>query len=162
MSVSRRPRVSPAAVALRPAQAQDCARIWRWRNDSETRRASFDSAEIPWVLHERWFFESLDREDRRIYIIAVKSLSQGVARLDIAGLEAAVSIHLAPAWRGKGVGPIALRKLAAMAFRDLKVHRLVASVKDDNLASLSAFKKARFTQTKKGGGVITLQRRRGR
>lgn len=147
-------------VSLRLAEPRDCERIWKWRNDGETRRASFDTAEIPWDLHQRWFDESLDRADRKIYIIVVNDLSEGVARLDIVGFEAAVSIQVAPECRSKGVGTIGLRKLVVIAFRDLKLRRLVASVKDDNPASLSAFKKARFTEMKRSAGVVTLQRQR--
>ncbi len=161
--MNKRPEsVRVSAVTLRAADARDCERIWKWRNDEETRRASFDSAKIPWDIHERWFSDSLECGDRKIYIIVVKDLSEGVARLDIVEPEATVSIHLAREWRGKGVGSIALRKLAAVAFRELKLRRLVASVKEENLASVFAFKKARFTETKRGGGVITLQRVRAR
>jgi RimJ/RimL family protein N-acetyltransferase len=148
--------VSAAAVTLRLAQATDRQRVWWWRNDPETRRASFDSAEISWDSHRRWFDDSLKRDDRKIYIVVVHGLPEGVARLDIVGSEATVSIHLAPEWRGKGIGAIALQKLAAL--RELKLHKLVAAVKEDNVASLFAFKKARFTEMKRVDGVVTLQR----
>ena len=156
-----RPRVASAAVTLRRAEAHDCEWIWILRNDEETRRASFDSALIPWEEHRRWFLESLERGDREIYVVEVEGLSQGVARLDIAGGEAAVSIHLAPPWRARGVGPLALRRLAEVAFLDLGLDRLIASVKADNLASLSAFVKAGFTP-QSGDAVVTLERRRRR
>jgi RimJ/RimL family protein N-acetyltransferase len=162
MTVSRRPHVPPPAVALRPAEAADCERVWVLRNEEGVRLASFDSTEIPWVLHERWFFESLERADRKIYVILVRGRSEGVARLDIVGPEATVSVYLAPEWRGKGAGPIALRKLAVIAFRDLKLRRLIASVKDANRVSLSAFKRAGFTERKRAGGVVTVQKVRAR
>lgn len=74
------------------------------------------------------------------------------------GPEAAVSIHLAPEWRGQGVGSAALRKLVVIASRELKLRRLFASVKDDNVASLSAFGKARFSEVLRSEGVVTLER----
>src|SRR5262249_28059638 len=112
MTPSRPPHVSPAAVTLRSAEPSDCQRVWALRNDEGVRRASFDSAEIPWVLHEPWFFETLERPDRKLYMILVNGRSEGVARLDIVSAEASVSIYLAPEWQGKGVGTIGLRKLA--------------------------------------------------
>jgi len=162
MTVARPPHVPPPAVTLRAAEPHDCERVWVLRNEEDVRRASFDSTEIPWVLHERWFFESLERGDRKIYVIVVRGRTEGVARLDIVRGEATVSVYLAPEWRGKGVGPIALRKLGVIAFRDLKLRRLVASVKDDNHASRAAFKKAKFTETRKDRGVVNLLRLRGR
>jgi RimJ/RimL family protein N-acetyltransferase len=154
-----RQRVSASAVTLRPAEAADCQRVWNLRNEPETRGASIDSAPIPWDTHARWFTHSLERSDRRIFMVVVENLSQGVARLDIAGDEGAVSIHVAPEWRGRGVGPVALDKLVAVAFHELRLARLVATVKADNAASLSAFAKASFTETM-GGDIVTLERRR--
>jgi phosphinothricin acetyltransferase len=140
---------------------EDGRRIWMWRNDSGTRAASFDTAEIPWDVHDRWFSESLRRADRKIFIVVVGDLSEGAVRLDIAGPEAAVSIHLAPECRGRGLGTIALETLALIARRELKLRRLIASVKHDNVASLSAFRKARFVIAKREEGVVTLERRLG-
>ena len=160
-----RPRVGSAApgdVALRAARTEDCRRIWLWRNNEETRQASFDSSPIPFERHERWFRESLDRQDRKIYVILVDGRPAGVARLDLDGGQGIVSIHLAPECRGRGVGPAALEALAGLAFGPLALDRLVAAVKPDNLASLVAFETAGFTRATAGGGAplgsVTLMR----
>lgn len=154
-------RVAASAVALRPARIEDGRLVWRLRNDEVTRQASFDSAPIPWKIHDCWFRGSLERADRKIYIVTVDGSQEGVARMDIAGREAMVSIHLAPAWRGRGVGPIALRALAALAFGELGISALLASVKADNAASLSAFERAGFVETDRGeiegGAVVSLR-----
>ena len=160
MSVSPiRPRVSPAAVTLRPADAQDCQRIWLWRNDVETRQASFDSSPIPYESHARWFLDSLRNPDRKIYIVLAAGEAAGMVRLDLDGQQATVSINLAPEWRGRGVGPLALGSLAELAFGALGIHRLLASVKPDNRASLGAFEKAGFA-TSRQGMVVMLARSR--
>jgi RimJ/RimL family protein N-acetyltransferase len=150
-------RLKVSEVVLRPAEARDCQRIWLLRNDPETQQASFDSAEIPWDVHARWFNDSLGRANRRIYMIVVKDLTEGVARLDIGRSDGVVSIHLAAEWRGRGVGPIALDHLARIAKRELKLDCLRAFVKPNNLASLSAFRKAGFVVTQTGA-VVSLKR----
>ena len=147
-------------VALRPARLEDCARIWEWRNDPETRQASFDAAPIPLETHEAWFRASLGRVDRRLYVILAQGRECGSARLDFAGGEAEVSIHLAPEYRGRGVGPAALERLAETAFGELELGRLVARVKADNAASLAAFGRAGFTRVA-DGAAVTLARARG-
>jgi UDP-2,4-diacetamido-2,4,6-trideoxy-beta-L-altropyranose hydrolase len=157
---SGRPSGFNDAVTLRPAGAADSPSIWRWRNDPDTRAASFDSAEIPWDQHERWFSGSLGRADRKVYIVEARTHPAGVTRLDIVESEAAVSINLAPEWRGLGLGPVALGALADLAYGALGLRTLRAFVKADNLASLSAFARAGFSETHRGGGVVTLQRRR--
>ncbi len=151
---------SPAVtVTLRPAGPGDCRRIWLWRNDEGTRRASFDSAPIPLESHERWYRESLRNRTRRIYIVVAGGQPCGVARLDLSGREATVSIALAPEWRGRGVGPLALERLAVLAFGPLGLGRLVASVKADNGPSLAAFAKAGFTPCGPGPTVTFVRSR---
>ena len=158
--------VAASKVTLRRAKYEDCQRVWMLRNDPETRQASFDSAKIPWKTHERWFSESLLRDDREIFMVAVRGRRavgrrrEGVARLDIADREAAVSIYLAAEWRGRRVGPSALDQLAVKAFRELGLDRLFASVKADNTRSLAAFARAGFTEVDRQGGVVTVERRR--
>ncbi len=146
-------------VALRPARPEDCARIWEWRNDPETRQVSFDAARIPLETHEAWFRASLVRADRKLYVILAEGRECGSARLDFAGGEAEVSIHLAPEYRRRGVGPAALERLAETAFGELELARLVARVKAGNAASLAAFERAGFTRVA-DGAVITLARAR--
>ncbi len=155
-----RRRVAASAVALRPAEEADCQRVWNLRNDEETRRASFDTAPVPWDTHRSWFADALKRNDRRIFMVLVHDRPEGVARLDIEGGAAEVSIHVAPEWRGSGVGTTALDRLAAIAFQELGVARLVASVKADNAVSRAAFARAGFGEAARDGAVVTFERRR--
>lgn len=144
-------------VALRPVQPEDSRRVWTWRNDPATRHASFNSAPIPLHVHEAWFQESLGRIDRRLYIVLADEVESGVARLDISGREAEVSIHLEREGRGRGVGTAALRALADLAFGSLALERLVARVKAGNRASQNAFLAAGFI-VEHEGQVVQLIR----
>lgn len=146
------------SATLRPATAEDCHRVWVWRNDPETRQASFDSSPIDFAAHQAWFKASLERDDRRLYVILADGTESGVVRLDISGKEAVVSVNLAPEWRGRGVGPAALQAVSEFAFAVLDLERLVASVKPENQRSLTAFRKAGFTA--RAGEVGTLVRTR--
>lgn len=149
-----------ATVRLRAARAQDCRRVWLWRNDPVTREASFNSAPIAFSAHEQWFRESLGRQNRRLYVVLVDGREAGVARLDLEGSEATVSIHLGPEWRGRRVGPAALEALEAIAFGGLGLTRLVASVKPGNSASLSAFRRAGFRVAGSGEALSLIKVRR--
>jgi RimJ/RimL family protein N-acetyltransferase len=131
-------------VTLRPATRADGRALWRWRNDPATRRASFDGREVTLEKHARWIDESLARSDRRIWIVTAAGLNVGMVRLDLEGPTASVSINLAPEARGRGLGPAALRALAAEAFGPLGLHTLRARVKRNNRASVGAFRKAGF------------------
>ena len=156
MSTASR-RVS--SVTLRPAAAEDCRQIWLWRNEPETRCASFESASIPFETHQAWFHASLGREDRKLYVILAEGTESGVVRLDVSGHEAEVSIHLTPEWRFRGVGSAALQALGDLVFGPLGLERLVARVKPDNQASVAAFERAGFTRAG-AGTVVTLVKTR--
>jgi CMP-N-acetylneuraminic acid synthetase/ribosomal protein S18 acetylase RimI-like enzyme len=136
--------VTPAVV-LRAAAAGDRLALWRWRNDPGTRRASFDSREIPLDEHTRWLAQSLALRERRLWIVVGEGgADAGVVRLDVEGRSATVSIALAPEARGRGLGTAALRALAAEAFGSLGLATLRARVKRDNRASLAVFRRAGY------------------
>jgi RimJ/RimL family protein N-acetyltransferase len=86
----------------------------------------------------------------------VDGAARGVARLDVTGGDAEVSIHLDPEWRGRGLGPAALERLAATAFADGALTRLVARIKSGNVSSLAAFRKADFVDgdVERGDGAV--------
>lgn len=132
------------ALAFRPATLADAETIWRWRNDPDTRRSSFDEREIPLAEHRTWFPATLGRPDRRFYIIVLEGTDVGMIRLDRQGTDAIVNVNLAPEWRGRGVGRLALRTLVESAFAEPGLRRLVARMKRLNVGSRRAFEAAGF------------------
>jgi RimJ/RimL family protein N-acetyltransferase len=142
-------------VTLRPATAEDCRPVWLWRNDDETRRASFGSSFIEYETHRRWFLQSLERSARKIYIVLEGSEPCGVVRLDVTDRQAIVSIFLDRRRQGQGIGPRALDAVADVAGRELHLNCLLALIKPDNYTSLAAFKRAGFTPAA-AAAVVTL------
>jgi RimJ/RimL family protein N-acetyltransferase len=147
-------------VRLRRAVAGDCRQVWLWRNEETTRAASFDSAPIAFETHQSWFHQSLQRPDRHLLVVLADGHEAGVVRLDVTDAVGTVSIHLAPAWRGRGVGPSALAALEHIAFGPLGLGRMEARVKADNGASLAAFQKAGFVAVAPGPPVTLTKVRR--
>lgn len=149
--------MSAPAVRLRPALASDAITLWRWRNDPQTRAASFSGVTVELAEHERWLRETLGRTDRRLYVAHAEGRDVATARLDVQGAEAVVSLTVAPEWRGRGIGTRVLRALVAEAFGAPGLRRLVARVKPDNAASRAAFERAGFTSAAGGDdGALTL------
>lgn len=148
-------------LTLRPATRGDGQALWRWRNDRETRRASFDEREIPLEEHLRWLDATLVRPDRRLYVIVAGGNDAGTVRLDLGGDEATVNIAVAPEWRGGGIGRAALRTLCREAF-SLGVGRLTARVKPGNAASRAAFEAAGFAVAEEGEVIVLARPTRAR
>lgn len=127
-------------IKMRPAVQDDCADVYRWRNDEATRRVSFSSAEIGFDDHQKWFQKSLADPARELLIAETGGRKIGLLRFDrLNEFSREVGINLAPEMRGQGFGA---KVLAAIPMTDL----LIARAKTNNIASIKAFKKAGFKE----------------
>ena len=148
-------------LRLRPAKISDARRLWSWANDPETRRASFTPGRIAWKDHLAWFRSKLASKAVRIYIgvtPGARPLGQVRFEGDRPG-RAVVSIVVAPAARGKGVGRLLLALGLPRAEKDLGVRTIHACVKMDNPASLALFRSAGFRRVRRlqrGGAPSVL------
>ena len=134
-----------AQITLRPATQQDCRRVWEWRNEPETREASFDTSYIPYKDHERWFSRRLPAPDTRIYIVLDGGGREvGYVRFDISEEQADISVSLDKDERGKGYGTAAIRRGSGQLLAEGYAKRVLAYVKRGNAASKAAFQRAGF------------------
>ena len=149
------------AVKLRPATEDDCERLWRWRNDPGTRRASFHTGEVPLADHLSWFEGILRNRDRLIFIAERDGEPAGQVRFDRYAdrtKPVEISITIAPECRGRGLGRAAI---------EAGVHRIrmlwapaqvLARIKSGNTPSVSAFTAAGFRHDSEDAGVIRMLR----
>ncbi len=135
----------PLSLRLMSASMQDCRKIWQWRNDPETRQASFNTAPISYAAHEKWYEQALQNGTIRLYI-AVSGQSQpvGYVRLDQKGAEVSIHLSLDPQHRGKGYGKAVIRAACAEAFHLPGVNQVRALVKEENTASRKIFERSGF------------------
>ncbi len=132
-------------IKLRPAGPDDCPAVFAWANDPESRAASFHAQMIAFDEHETWFAAAIALRDS-VFIIELGHEPAGVARIEaIDGDNAAISINLAPAARGRGLANEAINALVPLA-RALGFRKLVAQVRADNIPSQRVFEKSGFTR----------------
>lgn len=137
--------VGERKVTVRPALSSDCALIWRWANDPEVRKRSFSSEEITWETHVNWFTRKLQDRLCAIYIaIDEKNLPIGQVRIEKKDRhEAEIHVTVDTAKRGQGYGT-SIIKCALEQVEANSLERVNAFVKNDNVASMRAFERARF------------------
>ena len=131
-------------IKLRPAEWTDCEELFNWRNDPETRRASFDNGMVDYDQHKKWLATTLASLTHRL-IIAENSNGEklGMIRFDLVGERfAEVSINLAPNMRGQGYGSIIITK----ACQEQAGLIFLARAKEANPASVRVFEKAGFAR----------------
>jgi RimJ/RimL family protein N-acetyltransferase len=131
--------MSADEVTLRPATADDAARVLGWNNAPEVRAVSLDPRPIGLAEHAAWFARRL--AEGRTWIAQVGGVPAGVVRIDRAagGEPGRVSIVLDPAVRGRGLG----RRVIALACA-ADGGEVAADIHADNRASRAAFEAAGF------------------
>jgi len=146
-------------IHLRGARASDSEAILAWRNDPATRAASFAQEEIPPSTHARWFARRLGDPECLFLVVEEDGAPVGQVRLErLAFGLAEVNIGLAPEARGRGIGRQALQLAAAEARERLGIETLQALVRNENEASLRAFRAAGFSDYGVDGDVVELRR----
>jgi GNAT superfamily N-acetyltransferase len=97
-------------IRLRPATGEDARNLWQWRNEPETRAASFSTEPIAYDDHVKWLATKL--RDRDVFILIAIGQGEveiGYVRLDVRGDAAEMSLSLDRAYRGRGLGASAIR-----------------------------------------------------
>lgn len=136
-------------LSLRRVQAKDCRQLWEWANDSDVRPVSFATEPISWDRHLEWFHSKL-RDPKAVLYMAVGSedIPAGQVRFQIDDTKAAVSISMAPHFRGKGLGAAVLGMATKDLFQTTAVTQIDAYVKLDNAASLQLFTRADYVRVR--------------
>ena len=142
------PEPVTAGISLRPATQDDCRNLWDWRNEADTREASLNTQVIPYEDHEKWFSRKLGAQDTQILILVdADGHDVGYVRFNIEGDEAEISVSVDKAERGKGYGAVAIKQGSDLLLSSNQVRRIIAHIKQDNSASVAAFRRAGYGPT---------------
>lgn len=155
------PVIMSSAIRIRAATLDDAKMLWEWRNEPETRAASFNTQPIGYDEHARWFLKKIADPGTRFLIAADgEGRDVGYARLDIEGDGAEINLSVDKRHRGRGLGAAMIRAASRFAVEELKLRRVVAHIKPDNKASVAAFRRAGFaekgTRTMGGEGAVEM------
>lgn len=134
-------------LKLKPVEAIDEQRLFEWRNLPEIIERGFRSRTVSKEEHANWFAEALKGELRRLWIIIWNGEPIGQLRFDLVDSDdAEISIYLVPTYMGRGIGVQAIREGCKMIRHQMPDIRIVARVAMENKESLSAFRKAGFSE----------------
>jgi UDP-2,4-diacetamido-2,4,6-trideoxy-beta-L-altropyranose hydrolase len=138
-------------LRLRRVQETDCRQLWEWANDAEVRPVSFATEPISWERHLQWFNSKLGDPKAVLYLVLDgEGIPAGQIRFQVDNAKAAVSISLAPAFRGKGYGKVVLAMATEDLFRTTPVKQIDAYVKPNNTASIRLFMRAGYSRERIG------------
>jgi RimJ/RimL family protein N-acetyltransferase len=144
-------------IYLRFAELEDLNDLFKWRNDESTRQASFNTNNISFEEHKKWFEETLADPKRNLFIICDKQFNKlGQIRFDKKNDVAEIDVTINPNYRNQGIGSLALFKASHIYIYNFGGKQVIAKVKKDNISSLKAFEKAGFKMHEKHDDYIEL------
>jgi RimJ/RimL family protein N-acetyltransferase len=146
-------------VTLRAATDLDAPLLLEWRNDPDAVRFSVTGRGVTPAEHVDWLVARLADPCTRLWIAEEDAEAVGQVRVDLKDGTGTVSIGIAPAHRGRGIGSAVLRAMLVEVERDPRVHRLRAVAHAENTASRHAFERAGFQRRgRKEREFIVLER----
>ena len=132
---------------LKQVDESDCKLIFEWVNDDLTRKNSFNSNDINFEEHMRWFKNKLDSESSYMYIYYIGEKPIGQVRIEIDNETGIISYNLDRNYRGKGLSLEMLKLAENESYKkNLKIKTLIGYVKLDNLASQKIFEKLKYNK----------------
>ena len=148
-----------APAIMRSAAETDAGILFEWLNSPDSRAVSLrTTTPTPWDTHVAWFQRMLGRIDAAIWIAECDGDPVGQVRLEQRDGSLEVSLYVAPAARGCGVGRLALAHAQREATSRWPGKPLVARVKHENTASQNLFVSAGFQMAERKVDHVVLKK----
>jgi len=139
-------------IFLRKVNPLDLTITFKWANNSEIRRYSFQKKQISLQEHTRWFLDKIADGNCYFFIAEYNNKPIGSIRFDIVKEEAVISYLLDSKFQGKGLGKVLLIKGIKQLLLQPEIQPislLSGSVMKTNIASIKSFQKLGFLQLDK-------------
>ena len=118
--------------------------IFKWANDPDVRRWSFNDRLIKFDEHKIWFNNKLNDSNVLMWIFKENINPAGLVRLEKNNNEVLLNYLIAPDSRGKGLAG----KMLNMAINEVRSHWSNSSIQaytmPDNIASIKSLENAGF------------------
>jgi len=101
----------------------------------------------------------LQDKNKIILIVLKGTIPVGVVRFDIEqeNQVAEININIAPRKRGKGIGSSSIKIGCQYVFHQLKLTKIIAKIKKENISSIKAFSKVGFSMLKANNCTIIMK-----
>lgn len=129
-------------IYLKKADWKDVDLLFKWVNDEEVRKNSFNSHKIDYEEHKQWYKSSLEDRNVDIFILYVNNTPIGQIRLNYSGTTAIINYSIDKNYRRKGFGSIILKMVEQkVIYSRPEILVLLGSVKPNNIPSKKVFEK---------------------
>jgi RimJ/RimL family protein N-acetyltransferase len=132
-------------ITIRKVRSQDLETCFKWANDIIVRRQSFDTRDIRFEDHVRWFNGKMKDDKCFFYIFELGGKPIAQIRFDINEGEAILGYLVDSSIRNRGMGITILAKGIETFVSDVRRPlSIIGYVKQSNIASQKSFEKLAF------------------
>jgi deoxyribonuclease-4 len=142
---------------FRLAEEKDMKFLFELRNDPIVIKNSLISNKVEWNEHKKWFTDALKNHKRRIFIVIFKEKDIGQIRFDENKDSAEISVSLVAEYRGKGCGSTILKQACEFGFSNFNYNKIIAKIKEDNIASIKSFTRIGFLEKVKENSIVIME-----
>lgn len=137
-------------VYLRRATNDDMELLFKWVNEAECRKNSFNSKEITIEEHENWFNDVIKKDNCKIFIASLYGEDIGQVRIKMEGENIEISYMVALEHRGNGYGKEILNLVEIWLKNNVsKDFNMIGKVKKNNIASVKCFESCGYNMSEK-------------
>lgn len=141
---------------LKKANINDTSVTFKWANNKDIRKFSFNQTKIGIEEHSRWFEAKIKSENCHYYILCKGNQQVGSIRVDvITKSEGLISYLIDPIFQGNGYGTIVLEKLETIIkelYPNIKI--IKGQVLHENHVSVKIFRKLAYKEFEEEGNLI--------
>ncbi len=132
-------------LELTLATEKDVDLYFKWANDQEVRKNSFQQDLINYKSHVTWFKSKISDPAYAFYLFKNRENQPvGQVRIHKSETEVVVGISVDPNFRGKGYGRKILRMACQRYFETSDTKSIYAYIKEDNKSSIAIFLNSGF------------------
>lgn len=132
-------------ITFKKAGIEDCKLIFKWANDEIVRSNSFNTSQIDFESHVRWFRNKMNSPDCVLYVCYNGQTPIGQIRIDIEKDVGIINYMVDEQFRGMGYGTEFLKRVAhEIEKENVRISKLLGRAKYENIASQKAFEKAGY------------------
>jgi len=143
-------------LKFRKATSKDCKFIWSLRNDENIRYWSFNNNFISFKEHIIWYKKKLKDKNSIIFILLKNKNKVGYIRYDIKKNNAEIDIAIRKEYHGKHIGSNGLKLTGEYIKNNYKIKKLIARIKNENIASIKCFEKAGYILERKNNNYLEM------
>lgn len=121
--------------------------FFRWANDEESRKNSFNSSPISYETHVKWCYDKLESSYVDIFVIYLNNVPVAQLRLVYEGNEAYISYSIDIDYRRLGLGYRVIKLIEDEKLVRANCKKLIGMVKEDNIASQKVFEYCKYDKT---------------